>query len=465
MADEPQTPMLRRALLALSLAFLPALALASSTAGDDDLRDAVLMKNGDTLRGRVLERYGDEHVILYEGTRRKKLDQEDVVSMITVRDKLRTFLSERQESVPIEDAWALVQRALDLGLPRMADVQAWRVLVFDPEHEGAHAHLGHKKRGGGYRWPSGNKQLSLEDFEEEIQDWNDRFVLESEHYRIETNTSLRQATDVAFDLELVYLDWMDRFGEELQAGEKVLRPEDRMVMHVFRDREDKGYKDYYNKKREPHYDPSTQVATSKGYPNLAFVFYQSGRGSRPVDFFDIAVQQLMYSTLVLSRQSGYLPTDITTRSSHWVELGFGYWLGRQFIGSPGFARHAEFTPEAKTARLANVRMIRGPLSSKFVRKEVTNLIGLELRQFYVIDKDDTSEIYRAKARSFFRFLMEADPPVIHNKKVVGSGRAGLMHYLREVYVKPTSHSSSSFDDGLGAKVEVLYDAWVKWRMN
>lgn len=458
------TTMKHRSLAVLALTSIAAVAPPAAAAGEDDLRDSVLLENGKTLRGRVLERYGEEHVILYQGNKRKKLPVEDVVSLTTVRDKLRSFLAEHVEGLTVEEEWGLVQTALDLELPRMADLQAWRVLVFDPQHDGAHEHLGHVRRRGAWRWPIDRKQLKREDWEETIQDWNDRLVLESEHYLVETNTSLHQAVNCLFDLELVYLEWMDRFGEELRAGEEVLRDEDRMVVHVFRDRQDKGYKDYYNKKREPHYDPSTQVRTSKGFSNLAFVHYNMGRGSRPVGFFDVAIQQLMYSTLVLSRQSGYLPHDVTTRDGHWVELGFGYWFGRQFGGSPGYARHLEFTAEPKTARLANVRMTRGPLSSRPVRKEVKNLIGLELRHYYTIDKDNTSEIYRAKARNFFRFLIETDPPVIHRNKVVGSGRAGLVRYLREVYVKPTSHSSSSFDDSLGGKAELLYDPWVKWRM-
>jgi hypothetical protein len=461
--------MLGRSFLALApvlaLVWLPGSAPArGGSPSDDDLRDAVLLQNGDTLRGRVLERYGEEEVILYQGTRRKKIPQENVVSMRTVRDNLRTFLAEHIEGLTLEQEWSLVGLAVELQLPALANVQAWRVLELNPEHEGAHEHLGHKQRSGRYRWPLDAKQLTREEFDEALRDWNDRFVLESEHYVVETNASVRQATEVAFDLERVYLDWMDRFGEELHAGEDVLRSDHKMTFHVFFDRGDKGYKDYYNSKREPHYDPSTPVSTSMGNPNLAFVYYNMGRGSRPVGLFDVAVQQLMYSTLVLSHQSGYVPFEVTTRSAHWVELGFGYWLGRQFGGTPGYARHFEFTPEPQTARLANLRMTRGPLSSRFVRKEVTNLINLELRQFYVIDKDETSEIYRAKARSFFRFLMEVDPPVEHNKKVVGSGRVGLIRYLRDVYVTPTSHSTSSFDDGLGGKVEELYDAWVKWRM-
>jgi hypothetical protein len=280
---------------------------------------------------------------------------------------------------------------------------------------------------------------------------------------VETNTTVGQAVNIIHDLELVYLYWMQEFGEELWTGEDVYDKNHKMTFWVYQDKSDKGYKLYYNSKREPFYNPSTVTSTDRSNPNLAISYYKEGTGERPVDFFNVAIQQLMYSTLVLSRKRGYIPITEYTIPAHWAELGMGFWLGRQFGGPAGYARHQRFVVDSRNRELASRRILRGPLSNGLKRREVTNLIGLERRYYYVTSQDNVNELYRAKARSFFRFLVEADPEVISNRRVVGYGRAGVMGYLRDVYIMPTSHSSKSFDKALGGKVELLYDGWVKWR--
>jgi len=389
-----------------------------------------------------------------------------VVSMTTVRDHLRTFMAEHVEGLPAEDEWALVALAEKLELPEMAQLQAHQVLLADPDHQLAHEYLGHKLLSQEYKWPSGKRWLNAEEFGESISDWSDRFVLESEHYVVETNTSVAAAVNLLFDLEFVYLHWMDNLGPDLNAGEDVLdKSGHKMTWYIYTDRDDKAFTDYYNGEREAHYDPSTSVTTQRGNPNVVFTFFGPADRDRPSQFFDLAVQQLMYSTLVLSRKSGYLPPDPRARNAHWAELGMGYWLGRQFTGSLGYARTMEFRPEPRTRQLANTVMHTGRLSKRLVRKEITNLINLEHLSFYMIDKAGTAQIYRAKARNLFRFLIEENPPVVHGKKIVGWGREALFFYLREAYIKPAGHSTSSFDKGLGgAKIEDLYDSWVQWRV-
>jgi len=461
--------MLHRTLTALLLLLPLAAAPAASAAGsEDDLRDTVTLAKGGVLRGRVLERYGDEEIVLYVGTNQKKIAKKDVAEIRTVRDALDDFLLGHSPNQTIEEEWARVQLAKDLQLPEMADVQAWRVLVMDPQHKGANEHLGHPLHRGEYRWLHGKRRkkdkLTPEDFNERIREWKTRFRLESEHYIVETDTSIDQAIATLFDLELVYLYWMDTFGEEINAGEDVYVEDHKMTAWIYRDIDDDGFKLYYNSNREPLYDPSQITRTELGNPNLLLTYYSETSGDRPLQLFDLAVQQLMYSTLVLSRRDGWIPNQQYTIPAHWAELGFGYWLGRQFGGRAGYARHQPFVAEARNRNLANLFLSRGPLSNGSKRREVTNLIGLERRYYYILGDDHISEIYRAKARSFFRFLIEQDPNVVVNNRVVGSGRQGLMQYLREVYISPTSHSTSAFDKALGGKVELLYEPWVRWRL-
>ena len=453
--------------LAQLLLAAPLHAAPAPTGGEKDLRDRVVLEDGRELRGRVLQRYG-EAVVLYEGTRRTEIPRDEVAELHTVRDAVDRFLAGHSPGLTVDEEWARVQLATDLQLPEMATLQAWRVLALEPQHPGANELLGHPQIKGEYRWLHGRRRrkdkLTPEDFAERISDWKQRLVLESEHYRVETDTSLDRAISVLFDLELAYLYWMEDFGEELEAGEDVLEEDHKMTVWVFREAEDEGFKQYLNSEREPFYDPSMDTFTEQSNPNLLLTYLSEASRDRPEQLFELAVQQLMYSLLVLSRRDGWIPNQQYTIPAHWAELGFGYWYGRQLGGRAGHPRRQPFVPEARTRRLANIRLLTGPLSNGNARREMTNLIGLERRYYYVVSDDEVSQIYRAKARSFFRFLIEQDPDVVWNHRVVGSGRAGLMSYLREVYITPTSHSTSSFDDALGGKVELLYDPWVRWRL-
>jgi hypothetical protein len=450
----------------LALGFLASV----SNAGEKDLRDEVYMKDGTVHKGRVTERYSPEELILYTSSGQKKLKQDRIQKVYTVRDRLQVLLSKHIPGLSADEEWELVELAQELKLPEMARLQALQTVLADPSHEKAHKLLGHKTVKAEYRWPAGKKgrQLSLNKYEESIQEWPDRLKLESEHYALETNTSIRQAVDLLFDLEYVYLCWMDEYGESLNAGEDVFYADlddHKMTFHVFRTREDKGFTEQLNPKiRQAYYSPSRDVATAKGNPNLVFTYFRPN-SLRAEDLFNLAVQQLMYSTLILSRKTGNLPATRYVRHSHWAEVGMGYWFGRRFTGNPGYAQPLSFYPEEGTIRLARLRVTDGPMARHYVTREITNLIGLPFSHFF---EGDNIDIHHAKACNLFRFLMEEDPPVLKGNKVVGSGKDGLEYYLREVYVHATGHSSSAFDKGLSygktkAKVEWLQNDWVRWR--
>jgi hypothetical protein len=452
-------------LLALIVTFcwLPAAQSKPQTAGDL-FRDKVTLKNGKQIEGRVLQRYHPDHVVLYRKTNQEEIPHKEIKEIRTLRDDLETFMAGHQEGLTLAQEWRRVQEAIGLNLKQMARVQAWKVLTIDPQHGPANEFLGHKAVRGKYGWQLGRKKYTPEDFKERISDWRNRFVLQSEHYTLETDTSVVRAVQVLYDLEAVYLQWMQRFGKDLQLGEDVYLANHRMTMYVFENKDDRGFSHALNSRREPFYDPSSSTTTSRtANPNLAFTYYRGRVGDRPVDFFNVAVQQVMYSTLVLPHRNSFVPANEYTTPAHWVEVGMGYWFGRQFGGAPGYTKPQRFVSDSRNRELASRRMRSGPLSSGSSRREVTNLVNLERRYYYNVSKDNTNELYRAKARSFFRYLMEEDPPLVLNNKVVGRGREGILRYLREVYVHPTNHSSKSFDNAMGGKVELLFEGWLGWR--
>lgn len=453
--------------LALCLSCLVDLQLATAQpwqASDPLFRDSVTTTDGGETRGRLLERYHPDHVVLYRKTNPVEIPHKKIKSIRSLRDDLATFMRGHRKDMSLEEEWRRVQEAIGLNLPNMAEVQAWRVLALAPQHEGANEHLEHPKIRKQYRWVLGRKKLAPEEYGAKIKRWQDRIVLESAHYILETNTSVLQATNILYDLEFTYLHWMKEFGEELQLGEDVYLPTHKMTFHVFNDRADKGFTQHLNSRRDPFYDPSSSTTTRRtANPNLAFTYYIGGRGERPSDFFNLAVQQLMYSTLVLPRRGSFIPTNEFANPAHWIEIGMGYWFGRQLGGPAGFARPKRFVADSRNRELATRKFISGPLSGGSMRRELINLISLERRHYYSSSKDNVHELYRAKARSFFRYLVQEDPPMILNNRIKSHGREGLMRYLREVYIHPTDHSSKSFDNALGGKVELYYEGWVNWR--
>lgn len=449
--------------LCLLLPWSPALALGPQTAGPH-FRDKVTLKDGRQIEGRVLERHHPEYLVLYRKTNREEIPHKDIQEVRTLRDDLQDFMGGHREGLTLDQEWRRVQEAIGLNLERMARVQAWKVLSMNPQHQAANEYLGHPQVRGKYSWILGRKKYSPEDFAERITDWRNRFVLESEHFTLETDTSVKKAVQVLYDLETVYLTWMQRFGKDLQAGEDVYLANHRMTMYVFETRDDRGFTHALNSRREPFYDPSSSTTTDRtSNPNLAFSYYRGGGDERPVDFFNVAVQQVMYSTLVLPRRNSVVPANEYSSPAHWLEVGMGYWFGRQFGGAPGYARPQRFVSDSRNRELASRRLRTGPLSGGNHKREVTNLVNLERRYYYNVSKDNTNELYRAKARSFFRYLMEEDPALILNNRVVGRGREGLLRYLREVYIHPTNYSSKAFDNALGGKVELLFQGWLDWR--
>lgn len=441
----------------LAVALLPRLAAAG---GDDPPeRDVVTLADGKELRGRVLSRYGPGPLILLQKGEPQEIPQEDVKGVATERDRLAQFLAQRDRPMKAAEAWKLVEVARKLGLEHMAEVQAWQVLVLDPAHEGANEMLGHRAWREGYRWNLPRGSVKPKEFDERTRRWKDRFVLESEHWIVETNAGLRRAVDCAMDLERAYVEWMKDYGEALQAREFVLDTDRKMVMWILANPDEKGVGWMIPSEHEPYYSGGTGTTTKSGNPNVSITYCA---GAFPKRFFDVAAQQMMYSLLVLGDVKGDLPRDEVTRHSHWVELGMGYSFGNTFGGEPGYATRRAFLPEERLVRLARKKVDSGPLTQG--GKELTNLVGMETVQFYT--SGDLDDVHRAKACSFFRFLETAHPAIKPRKGPPIEARDALYRYIRDVYGTPKGHSSSALDDCLGGghrPLEKLEEPWEAWR--
>jgi hypothetical protein len=359
----------------------------------------------------------------------------------------------------LADEWELAELAEGLGLHHMARVQAWHVLSLNANHEEANAFLEHRGRGKRVRWKHDGSWFKPKKFHERISDWDHRFAIEGEHWVLETDAGLRRAVDLMVDLERTYVAWMATYGDLLEAHEFVLDPDRKMTMWVVTDPEENGVGWLLPKEHAPYYSASRKAGTKAGNPNLSITHEENA--AYPARFFDVATQQLMYSMLVLGDVRGDLPPDDITRHSHWVELGMGYCFGNRMRGAPGYVALQPFIPNPNVRRLARLRLTKGPL--KRARHELTNLVGLEMRQFYLSSERD--DVHRAKACSFYQFLEQQDPKLEDRKGRVVHGRDALYGYLREVYGTPKGHSSSALDDCLGGRrkaLETLEEPWKEW---
>jgi hypothetical protein len=427
---------------------------------DPTKRDLVVDKRGNEVRGRVVRRYGGEGVEVLNGGSSQIIKHEEVARIETTRDRLTTFLAERKAGLSLEEDWKLVARAGQLQLPHLQRLQALHVLLRDPDHTQAHEFLGHKRRNKRWRWVLGKHEADKEELDKLVTKWSDRVSLRSEHFVVETNTSLRNAVNMAFDLERLYVAWLGDFGALFELSEDVRDPLRVMTVLVYPSKYSEDFKDSLSASREPFYSAATNLVTSSGNPNLAITYYREG-DEFPVDFFDIATQQLLYSTTVLGGVKGELPDFDGTRMCHWVELGMGYWFGRQFGGQAGYAARQPFVTDYALRRLAATPATSGPLTD--ARNELTNLIGLHMELYHL--PNDLAALHRAKARTFVEYLMTARPQVEYRRGRSVDGFAGLVGYLREAYHTPRSHSSSAFDNALGGKVEVLEAPWLRWLEN
>jgi hypothetical protein len=421
-------------------------------------RDLVVRKNGKEERGVVIESFHPEHVVLLrEGNRREEIPRESIRKLDLLRDRLAAFLRVRRPGLSVEAEWSLAEDARRAGLERMARVQAYHVLLRDPEHDAAHALLGHERRGDTWAWTLDGKRVSRARFEERSADWNHRLVLEGEHFTVETDCGLQRGLDVLFDLEGLYVWFLQNLGPVLRAAEDVDEPAlERMTFLVHASRTDPGYQQRRTDEGA-YYDPTENSSAASGAFNVVRTFY--AQGERPELLFELGTQALLYSTLVLGRTRDEADEKLR-RLSHWADIGLGYWVARHAGGLPGYAEfrppfQAPFQLDPETARLS-LEPLRPPHLLSRGRSELANLVGLPWIE--LIGGDPEAILARARSCTFIPFLIEGQAQGLAEK-----GRDALWTYFREVYCTQKANASSAFDDGLeGGRAQAFEDAWKAW---
>ncbi len=428
-------------------------------------RDRIVLANGREERGVVIEAFDPEHIlVLRSAGSRDEIPRKEIQRIDLLRDRLAGFMRLRRPGLSMSAEWSLVEDAQRVGLAKMARLQAYHVLTLDAAHAGAHEFLDHRRSGDGWKWTVDEKRVGRERFEELSTTWDHRLILESEHFTLETDCGLRRALDILFDLEALYVWWMQHLGPELHPAEDVDEPDmERIVFEVHMDRESPTYNPQTSA-REPYYTTSREDTAENGTFNVVRTFY-TAEGYRPERLFELGTEPLVYSLLVLgkSRTRSFDPN--LRRPSFWVERGLGDWVAQHCGGKPGYVQirapfQGDFVLESTLSRLTLAPLDRPhPLLEDGV-EELGELVSLS--DASLIGHSSNVPLARARVASFVAYLIEADPPIRSGGKVKGSGRAGLWHYLREVYGTGRASASDAFDDGLGGDVGQLEDPWKAW---
>ena len=463
-------------LLATVLVFAPG--SSTSASYEEDGRDKVTLKNGKVVPCRVIQNHDEEYLYYREPgkvapTRQKRTDIASVG--LLVRNRIDSWLNLRKPGQTSEQRWKVLEAALAADMPALARLQAYDILCDDPGFVPAHLLLGHEEKRSGWMWSLDTtgekdgtskkvKHVSAEDFHARILERPNGLVLVSENYRFETNTSLRLAVDLLFDLERTYCTWLEVFGEDLVAAESVWNLGHQMVVRVYSSATE-GFTENRTSERFPYYSASVfnSIASS---PNVVFTYLENPTDARPLQFFDLAIQQLMYTTLGLGHKRAAPPAIEPDHWAHWVELGFGWYMEQGFSGLPGYAKYnkpvggAGFVLPKELANYATLRA--GDRTLHRSNKEVTHIASMEWRRFYILGLD--GEIHRAKARTLVAYLITQNPPALTrgNKDSGVEALPALLCYLRGAFLDPKSHSTSEFDKCLNGKIEGFAPGWREW---
>jgi hypothetical protein len=139
-------------------------------------------------------------------SRERRIPIDQVVSVRTAAQTLEEVL-DRHERLPAGDAGAQVELARfcqERSLPGEAEVLALAALCDDPGNEEAHVLLGHAKRQAGWSVKRGSQFVLFEKLLPARADLRDPWKLETTHYSLLTNLSLRDAVATSLDLERTY---------------------------------------------------------------------------------------------------------------------------------------------------------------------------------------------------------------------------------------------------------------------
>lgn len=413
-----------------------------------DLRDVVTLKEGEPLRCRVWSRYEPGHVTVQIGEERREVPVADIVSMDTVRDREREFFA-RLDALPgnLKNRWFLAEWAASHELPGLAHLTALDVVLREPDHEGAHTMLGHRRHDGQWLWPHDDGWKTLAELEKLRSDWQDAWCIEGEHFRVKSNVDLRRVVDVVWDLERFSLGWFERFGEGLRLYEIV---GDKLQMEVWRDeRRFPGQKAVPGEasSKIPYFAPgvgdlSTRLPPKPGWRTdrvvaISRTYFVEATAARPLRLFEAATSHLIFCTVTDNPDF-----DTRYRPAAWCEAGLGRYLDRCMVGPAGSAALGVWRIDPADARVV--------LAEREHR--LRDVALYDSKKLWGGVSDENTFAWPA-AELAVAWMLESGRTELRN---------ALFGYMLAVHRPVKIDSSVELDRQLGQPIEKLDAPWRAW---
>jgi len=182
----------------------------------DEQADLVRMLDGKEHRGRVV--FEDaERVVLRRGSRELELSRHEVEEVQSLERSQASVLAHALV-IPkgsLRDLADMARLCEARGLPGLGALINYKILLLDPEDQGAHERLGHRKRSKQWTAPLDGRWYRWRELLELRRDWNEAWELETTHYRLRCNLPLADAIDATLDLERFYLFFHEALGSPL----------------------------------------------------------------------------------------------------------------------------------------------------------------------------------------------------------------------------------------------------------
>ncbi|MBL8803974.1 MAG: DUF1570 domain-containing protein [Planctomycetes bacterium] len=182
--------------------------------------DAVTLKNGKSVEGRVIRDTARE-VVVRVGSQDKRFGADEVLLVSSQARKLEELLAQWDACTPGEVGAVrnLARECRARGLDGEARVFALLGLTLDAADGELHELAGHEKRGEGWRVRVGSKREDFDKRAARALDWGAAWEFETTHFAVKSNLALRDAVGCAIELELVYRAFFAWFEDELPLHE------------------------------------------------------------------------------------------------------------------------------------------------------------------------------------------------------------------------------------------------------
>lgn len=393
----------------------PLLVVLAPLLGGARTPDRVELVDKTVVEGRVVC-VAENEVVVRVGTKDRVIENATIASIYARLDNQREAVDRWIALAPedLDGALDLAQFCKRHDLVEEASLVAWWIVLARPDHEEAHALLGHEKIKNVWYVRDGSRRIEIEKYLKSHADWSNAFELRTTHYLVRTNLPLQSAIKIAFDLECHYRAFFGQFAKPVRLLE-VVEP---MTANVHADA--KSFAKL----------TGDRSAYFNGASRALEVDASSGVDVRVLTHE--ATHALLNATAVTTRTAtGVIPA--------WLDEGLAEYMAATLVGEEGRLRfdgdalmRYHFTLQAKSKDAY----------------DLSRLLNFENTDFAATARAD---LKYAQAYSLVHFGL-------HGER--GAYREKFLAFVRGCYAGQSSQSH--FKDALGLEMPQLERAWTTY---